>query len=140
MGTAYDALQPGARLRFRLRANPTRRIAKARDEAEEPWVHKRVDLRTEDQQIAWLERKGRDQCGFRLTSVQARDDVPNIRTQPEDRALGKRGGARLAFGSVLFEGELEVVDAAAFRQALLGGIGSGKAYGFGLLSIAAPRR
>jgi CRISPR system Cascade subunit CasE len=37
---------------------------------------------------------------------------------------------------VLYEGELEVTDTAAFRQALEKGIGSGKAYGFGLLSVA----
>jgi CRISPR system Cascade subunit CasE len=40
---------------------------------------------------------------------------------------------------VQFEGDLEVTDAAAFRAALAQGIGSGKAYGFGLLSIARPR-
>ena len=42
----------------------------------------------------------------------------------------------MTFGSVLFDGELEVNDANAFRAALRSGIGSGKAYGFGLLSIA----
>jgi CRISPR system Cascade subunit CasE len=34
---------------------------------------------------------------------------------------------------------LRVTDAAQFRTTLASGIGSGKAYGFGLLSIAAPR-
>jgi CRISPR system Cascade subunit CasE len=42
----------------------------------------------------------------------------------------------MSFGSVLFEGELIVTDVKAFREALMQGIGSGKAYGFGLLSIA----
>jgi CRISPR system Cascade subunit CasE len=37
---------------------------------------------------------------------------------------------------VLFSGRLEVTDAALFRDALAKGIGSGKAFGFGLLSIA----
>ena len=44
----------------------------------------------------------------------------------------------MSFGSVLFEGELIVTDVEAFRAALVKGIGSGKAYGFGLLSIARP--
>ena len=43
---------------------------------------------------------------------------------------------RLTFGDVLFEGRLRVTDAALFRQTLEHGIGSGKAYGFGLLSVA----
>jgi CRISPR system Cascade subunit CasE len=95
-----------------------------------------VDLRREDEQIAWLERKGREQCGFRLLRVQANSEVPNVRTQPEDRMTGQRGSDRLTFGSVLFEGELEITGIEQFRRALEFGIGSGKAYGFGLLSVA----
>jgi CRISPR-associated protein, Cse3 family len=40
-------------------------------------------------------------------------------------------------GAVLFTGYLKVTDADRFRTALEHGIGSGKAFGFGLLSIAA---
>jgi CRISPR system Cascade subunit CasE len=42
----------------------------------------------------------------------------------------------MTFGDVVFEGRLRVGDAEAFRRALAVGIGSGKAYGFGLLSVA----
>ena len=42
----------------------------------------------------------------------------------------------LRFGAVLFNGRLEVTDAERFQQTLATGIGSGKAFGFGLLSIA----
>jgi CRISPR system Cascade subunit CasE len=45
----------------------------------------------------------------------------------------------MTFGSVLFEGVLQVTDPDGFRETLATGIGSGKAYGFGLLSIAPPR-
>ncbi|MGI8550850.1 MAG: type I-E CRISPR-associated protein Cas6/Cse3/CasE [Dehalococcoidia bacterium] len=133
---AYQGLRPGMRLRFRLRANPTRRIAKARTKEEERWVGKRVDLRKEEEQIAWLERKGREQCGFELGRSRVGDDIANVRTQSEDRSLGRKGDAKVTLASVLFEGELEITDITHFRLALEKGIGSGKAYGFGLLSIA----
>ena len=49
--------------------------------------------------------------------------------------MNKNGkGQRLR--SVLFEGLLQVTDPDAFRQTLIRGIGSGKSFGFGLLSIA----
>jgi CRISPR system Cascade subunit CasE len=38
--------------------------------------------------------------------------------------------------SFLFEGELTVIDEIEFRRTLVAGIGSGKAFGFGLLSVA----
>lgn len=133
----YAALQPGMRLRFRLRANPTKRLKRPGVSPEaQRLVCKRVDLRREEDQVAWLERKGREQCGFRITHVQVSPEVPNLRTQPEPLLQGQRGDDHLTFRSVLFEGELEVTDVERFRQALAGGIGSGKAYGFGLLSIA----
>jgi CRISPR system Cascade subunit CasE len=64
---------------------------------------------------------------------------------PGGRTIGHRehGGGerrqRMTFGTVLFEGLLRVTDVERFRTTLASGIGSGKAYGFGLLSIAAPR-
>jgi CRISPR system Cascade subunit CasE len=45
----------------------------------------------------------------------------------------------LRFGAVLFEGRLEVTDRELFLTALREGIGSGKAFGFGLLSVAGGR-
>lgn len=46
----------------------------------------------------------------------------------------------LTLDSALFEGRLRIIDLAAFHHALEQGIGSGKAYGFGLLSIAPVTR
>jgi CRISPR system Cascade subunit CasE len=87
-----------------------------------------------------LERKA-DAAGFKLRRVRSSaGSVPAVDVRPEANQLGWRysddGRKRLQFGAVLFEGELSVSDAARFRQALASGIGSGKAYGFGLLSIA----
>lgn len=143
---AYDSLAEGTELLFRLRANPTRRIGKSGDGTN--WKGKRVELRDEASRLDWLGRKG-GQGGFMLLSVRAHSDVAggvspaDVRTVEEVKLTGRRpdpgaGGARLTFGSVLFEGRLRVTNAALFREMLERGIGSGKAYGFGLLSIARP--
>lgn len=141
---SYAALRPGMRLRFRLRANPTRRLPTPLGPDGTRPPAKRVDLRDDDARLEWLARKGRDH-GFALVRVRARPDadVPNVRAAPEQRQTGWRSGAagggprrKLTFGAVLFEGELAVTDAHALRRALAEGIGSGKAYGFGLLSLA----
>lgn len=132
-------LATGARLRFRLRANPTRRIARVQHPGDERLIGKRVELAREEDQLAWLARKG-EVAGFRLLTVRARPNVVRVQAAPEGKLVGRKGqedgGGRLTFGSVLFEGELEVTEAAAFRDALGRGIGSAKAYGFGLLSVA----
>jgi CRISPR system Cascade subunit CasE len=121
---------------FRLRANPTRRISDRDTTQAERWRGKRVELRREDEQIAWLERKG-ETSGFRLLTVQARPDVQDIRTATRPVAFGMRPvTGRMSFGNVLFDGRLQVTDAEVFRRTLTQGIGSGKAFGFGLLSVA----
>ncbi len=131
----YVGLVNGQRLRFRLLANPTKRVSVRNTEQDERWRGKRIELRREEDQIAWLRRKG-EAAGFRLLATRINCDVPNVQTAPRPKTSGWREKNRLSFGSALFNGELEITDAAAFRLALSDGIGSGKAYGFGLLSIA----
>jgi CRISPR system Cascade subunit CasE len=136
VGELYAGLQAGQPLRFRLRANPTKRVGKSGEAGQ---VGKRVDLRREEDQLTWLARKG-EAGGFVLASVGSAPSTPNVRTIPEDVVAGRRRqeGKRMTFGSVLFEGLLHVTDPDRFRETLREGIGSGKAYGFGLLSIAPP--
>ncbi len=161
----YRHINAGRRLAFRLKANPTRKIDTKSGPDGKRRNGKRVDLRTEEQWQAWLARKGED-GGFRLLSVHANrpvklgqrvgppppggyvalSAVPNVRVQSESRQWGVRrppspgliaqGRDRLTFASVIFEGILEVTDADQFRATLANGIGSAKAYGFGLMSIA----
>jgi CRISPR system Cascade subunit CasE len=146
----YARLGAGQCLTFRVRANPTRRIS-GKNAQEAQWHGKRVEIRDEEQQIAWLRRKGQE-AGFKLASVRINPTVPNVNLAPQGKTFGYRrhseetsagpayevsgSNRRMSFGSVLFEGELIVTDVKAFREALMQGIGSGKAYGFGLLSIA----
>jgi CRISPR system Cascade subunit CasE len=139
---SYERLAAGSVLVFRLRANPTRKIDTRSGPDGRRRNGRRVELVTEDAQREWLQRKA-GQAGFRLLSVRAKPEVPNVRSRNETKCIGHRrgeNGAHLTFGSVLFEGLLEVTDGERFRGALEAGIGPGKAFGFGLLSVArAPK-
>jgi CRISPR system Cascade subunit CasE len=132
----YDALSVGMRLRFRLVANPTRRVTTAAGQS------KRVEVRGKEAQLAWLQRQG-EQCGFAV-------QVAYAASTPAVTVIGRSGKAigwkkddrqeerihRITIKPVQFEGLLEIVDVAAFRHALEHGIGPARAYGCGLLSIA----
>ncbi len=137
-----EVFEKHRRLRFRLRANPTRKIdTKSSDGTKRNG--KRVELYKEADQISWLKRKATD-CGFRVCNLTVKSDTLNLNINPEGKITGKRWKNenrtdKLTFGSVLFEGELEVIDPTSFKKGLENGIGSGKAYGFGLLSIAPIR-
>jgi CRISPR system Cascade subunit CasE len=134
--TLYSALTTGQRLIFRLRANPTRRLSDRSQTAPERWRGKRIELRNEKDQLAWLKEKG-EGGGFALLAARTLADVSDVRTlRVGDRVTGSREGKRLTFGSVIFEGRLHITDVATFQQTLTHGIGSGKSYGFGLLSVA----
>jgi len=136
----YAAIAENQLLRFRLRANPTKRCG-----AQGVLPGHRLALTAEAEQLTWLERKAAG-AGFRLMQVATSAGipgtiVPDVRSDPAARQLAWRRGptgerTRLVFGSVLFEGLLRVTDATLFRAAISAGIGSGKAYGFGLLSVA----
>jgi CRISPR system Cascade subunit CasE len=137
----YAGLKSQDQLGFRLRANPTRKIETKSGPAGERHNGRRVELRDEAAQLAWLRRKG-EQHGFALGQVRGEPDVWNVRANPTGKVTGglrpsppTRGGRQLTFAAVTFDGELRVTDADRFRAALVDGIGSAKAYGFGLLSI-----
>lgn len=138
VGQMYDGINPGDRFRFRLRANPTRRVFKPRKGDHDAMIGKRVQLFTDEERTIWMERKG-TQGGFAV-------DVDSLAIHHGDafgpRQYGTRGNgsnrSSLTFEATVFEGVLTVTDAATFQTTLRTGIGSGKAYGFGLLSIAPP--
>ncbi len=137
---SYDALGEGARLRFMLRANPTKRLPLLIENRAGKERGKRVEIFREEEQLDWLRRKG-EQHGFRLLAARVNPNVLNARANPEGKVIGWRGRSEppMKFGSALFEGELEITNADDFKATLKNGIGSGKAYGFGLLSVAPAR-
>jgi CRISPR system Cascade subunit CasE len=121
-------------LRFLLRANPTisrkdRGEPKFRGMGTEAFRAsrgRRVALLNEEGRIGWLARKA-EQAGFAVIGV---------RTSNKKPWTWSRGERSARFDGIDFEGTLRVVDATRLHDGLLGGVGSGKAFGFGLLSLA----
>lgn len=148
-------LRPGQRLAFRLRANPTVKRAGQR------W-----GLYEEREQLRWLARKAAQHgfelpTRLFLDREDGEEELPDVSLRPEgeietgpgrtqetvrfrrvatrfpQRAGEGEGRLRRAvFTAICFDGVLRVRDVEAFRAALESGIGSGKAVGFGLLSVA----
>lgn len=110
---AWVELKASQRLRFRLRANPTMKRE-----------GKRVGLYGEPSQRAWLERK----------LVRAGAAAVDYRVLDEGLLTDQE--PRLELQSALYDGYLQVCDPQALMAALVEGLGSGKAFGFGLLSVA----
>lgn len=113
-------LQSGRRYRFRLKANPT--VTRA---------GKRYALFGEAALQGWLARQG-ERCGFGVLEAETGGLAHQTMRQ------GRRGN-RISIGAARFDGLLEVTDMAALRVALLAGIGHGKAFGLGMLSLAPAR-
>lgn len=104
----------------------------------------------DEQRLEWLRRKA-GECGFAIDSVglsifEWRNTKPlqakgGARTESYEearrRAFGP--GARQRLAAVRFDGTLIVTDAQKLRQTLHTGIGTQKAFGFGLLSLAPVR-
>lgn len=124
-------LAGGQVLAFRLRANPTvKRWLQDEKGEKQP---KRFGLYREEEQIAWLRRKG-EQGGFSLVSARTGDqDTVKGTLKKENKQHS------LALLSVQFDGLLQVIDPDRLRETVRQGIGSGKGFGFGLLSLARPQ-
>jgi CRISPR system Cascade subunit CasE len=138
----YRALNAGDLLRFHLRANPTRKIhttAETHTPGTRPTGPNgtRKPL-TREELPAWLERKAQ-RHGFRLLDARNQPDPISGKEQTGFKGM-RPDRTMMTHAAVLFDGELEITDADLFRDALWGGIGPAKAYGFGLLSIAPARR
>jgi CRISPR system Cascade subunit CasE len=135
VGHILDVVQAGSRFRFRLVANPTRRIARGVPGC--GTASARVELRTEEQWNEWMLRQA-EKHGFRLERLSAAPGLQNLVGLPAGRQQGSRNGDRVTVFAVRFEGVLEVLNVEQVRDAIRFGIGPAKAYGCGLLSIG-PR-
>jgi CRISPR system Cascade subunit CasE len=124
------------RYRFQLRANPTCKPVKDRDGnyIADAKKRKRRAITGEADLTAWLRRKG-EAGGFRLietASVQTWSELQRFeKTLPEG---SRQNGVHAA---VDFSGVLEITDPALFLSTTFAkGVGSAKAFGFGLLVLA----
>ncbi len=122
----------GQRLRFRLVANPIRRLAQRSVGADgkpiEKGIGKRVPVPA-DRLIDWLARRA-ETAGFSVKE----DSTSVLPGYVYVHKTREGNGVRLR--SVRYDGTLTVTDPARFREAMLEGIGPGKAFGFGLLSVS----
>lgn len=165
----------GARFRFRLRANPTRRIhqkalegpdlreldtsgnwrepgdipdgertgivRRPRVEQHADAKGKRVEIRREEERVAWLTRRGREHDGFRLLQTTVRTGLENpserlnFAARADPAPVLRSYDRKLTFATALFDGVLEITDPVQFQAAFEAGIGPGKAFGCGLLSV-----
>jgi CRISPR system Cascade subunit CasE len=116
------------RYAFQLCANPTKKVTKLQDDGSPTKNGKRVPLSRREELVAWLRRKG-EQGGFRA-------DEATLRTFSRGREYFDRKGQRGLHSAVEFQGVLTVTDPAKFYETFTRGIGSAKAFGFGLLVIA----
>ena len=150
MGDFLDRLEAGQRWGFRLCVNPTFRDSRQVNGRGQAKVLAHV---TQDQQTQWvLDRAAR--LGFKVvTSAEYGGDLPVLEDRGGQRVDGsnllingvergiaefKRGSSRVTLALATFEGVLEVTDPDALRHGLVHGVGRGKAYGCGLMTLARP--
>lgn len=122
---AHRAIRTGQTLRFMLVANPT-------FDAVVDGKRRRTAVRDAARQTDWMTRK-LDQCGARLVTA---DGVAQLSVGATWQQTSRRGGQRITHWAVAFRGMLEVLDHERFFEALGAGVGRGRAYGFGLLTVA----
>ncbi len=152
-------IEAGSQFRFMLRANPVIRRrgtyyedGKARHVlvgSHADWVEQQtgeVAPPREEQLVNWLREKGRDERGawggFVLADqVRGEKMMPACVVSPARSYSFRRYNQTkpMHFIGVDFEGVLQVTDQNALIQTLKSGIGRGKAFGFGLLSLAPVR-
>lgn len=123
------SLQHGQRLRFKLLANPVKTINDegGRLNAEGEVKKCRVPLLHDEELQAWLIRKLVGIAEIESIVVEKRPPM-NFRKASE-RLVGK-------VQPVCFQGILSIVDPAELESLVQSGIGPGKAFGCGLLSLA----
>lgn len=118
-----------ASYRFSLLANPTKKLRVDTADGFRKKNGRRVPLTQREDLIAWLQRKA-EAGGFNV-------NADSLRTIPRGREFFyKDGTAHGTHTAVEFQGELTVTHPAQFRATVAAGIGSAKAFGFGLLILA----
>jgi CRISPR system Cascade subunit CasE len=100
-------------------------------EQRESLPSKRVGIYNEHEQVEWLTRKG-ERSGFEILNLQ-------FDKGEKERIPKKKDGSvihELDLLQVHFTGILRVTNTEAFKNAYVSGIGSGKAFGCGMLLLA----
>lgn len=117
------------RYRFSLRANPTKKLNPKGPDGLRHGQGKRIPLRELKDLYGWIERKAMA-TGFEVEYGSLRIIPRGLQhfAREKECTLG-------TLGAVDFEGSLRVLDHNVFKRAFANGIGSAKAFGFGLLLL-----
>lgn len=118
-----EQLQPGQYLKFDLIASPSKKIS-----VDGQKNSRRRILREPAERQAWLERKAA-QSGFSICQVMEQEQI-----HVSGKHHAEKGGT-MYHDAYHYQGVLQITDAEIFRNALQSGIGSGKAYGFGMMMV-----
>lgn len=125
--------QAGDILRFRLNANPTRKVTRG------PFSGKRVSVgRGHIAVLDWLWRKASEGGWEPIFERTDNDWDPNWRIETGLVHAWKKEDAeadRMSFACANIDGLLKVSDPERFRETITRGIGPAKSFGFGLLSV-----
>lgn len=117
-----DSLKSDTRWLFRVDANASYVVG-----------GKYHSARGEDEVFAWLDRQG-TKAGFHITRDRLGRPEARISQRPEE--FHKKNGNRVVMVSTIVNGFLSIDNPEKFRTALIQGIGRGKAYGHGLITLA----
>jgi CRISPR system Cascade subunit CasE len=145
-----DQVMRGRRFALRLKANPAsttkhpdapspQQKQHLADQARPRGV--RVPHRTAAHQLDWFTTRV-TRWGFTVVTGDA--GLPALRLTARDRlSFHKRRAdgqttAPVVLQTATFEGIVEIADPETARRSLLGGVGAGKAYGLGLITLAPP--
>jgi len=117
------------RYRFSLLANPTKKLRMDNADGSRKKNGRRVPLVKREDLTAWLQRKA-EAGGFTI-------NPDSLRIIPRGREFfHKDAAAHGTHAAVEFQGELTNPNPAQLRAIVAAGIGSAKAFGFGLLVLA----
>lgn len=121
-------LPEGIQLRFLMVANPVKKITDEQGRVDARGTVKkcRVPLISEDSQVVWLKRK--------LDGAVLAGNVDIEKKLPLNFRRGGRPGKIQPY---VFKGILQINNTSAFKSLMMRGIGPAKAFGCGMLSLAA---
>lgn len=124
-----ERLVKGQEWGFRLRANPVHSVRTAeRQSSTKPTAHVSTG-----HQLAWLLARA-DRIGVSFGPQES----PSAQVVGRTMLAFKKATGTVTLSQVDYAGLLRVEDPKALHAALINGIGRGKAYGLGLLTLARP--
>ncbi|MEY9935650.1 CRISPR system Cascade subunit CasE [Catenulispora sp. GP43] len=126
-----DALRPGLPVRYRIIANATRKLG-THTQAGRP--HQIVPLGGPEADQWWQRQAEQAGLQLRTTTATALTSATGVRKGNKPAKPQPQRHARTQF-----DGTATITDAEALRQRLQDGIGRGKSYGCGMLTLAPAR-